>query len=112
VAGSGRPLNTLLTTDVYRTGAYPLNARPLGFGRNSQLGPNTYSIDLRLMKTIPIWENRARLQFGVESFNLANHTNSVTLSEFYATPSAKLTSYKGLIESGTPRQIQFFIDKL
>jgi len=109
VAGSGRPLNTLLTTDASRTGAYPLNARPAGFGRNSVLGPNTYSVDLRLMKTIPIWENRARLQFGVESFNLANHVNPVILSEFYASPSGKLSTYKGIIESGTPRQLQFFM---
>ena len=109
VAGSGRPLNTLLTTDVYRTGAYPITARPLGFARNSQLGPATYSIDVRLMKTIPFNENRARLQFGVESFNLANHPNPVMLSEFYATPSGKLSNYKGMIESGTPRQIQFFM---
>ena len=73
------------------------------------LGPTTYSADVRLMKTIPFNENRARLQFGVESFNLANHSNPVMLSEFYATPSAKLGSYKTLIESGTPRQIQFFM---
>lgn len=109
VAGSGRPLNTLLTTDVYRTGAYPISARPLGFARNSQLGPATYSIDVRLMKTIPFHENRARLQFGVESFNLANHSNPVMLSEFYSTPSNRLGSYKKMIESGTPRQIQFFM---
>ncbi len=109
VAGSGRPLNTLLTTDVYRTGAYPITARPLGFARNSMLGPNTYSVDVRLMKTIPFNENRSRLQFGVESFNLVNHSNPVMLSEFYAAPSAKLGSYKTLIESGTPRQIQFFM---
>ena len=109
VAGSGRPLNTLVTTDLYRTGAYPITARPPGFGRNSMLGPATYSVDVRLMKTIPFKDNRARLQFGVESFNLANHTNAVMLSEFYATPSAKLGSYKSIIESGTPRQLQFFM---
>ncbi len=103
VAGSGRPLNTLLTTDILRTGAYPITARPAGFGRNSVLGPNTYSIDVRLMKTIPIHENRARLQFGIESFNLANHVNPVILSEYYT------STYKGLVESGTPRQLQFFM---
>ena len=57
----------------------------------------------------PFHENRARLQFGVESFNLANHSNPVMLSEFYSTPSSRLGSYKKMIESGTPRQIQFFM---
>jgi hypothetical protein len=38
-AGSGRPLNSLDTTDSFRAGAYPLSARPLGLGRNPFLAP-------------------------------------------------------------------------
>src|SRR5262249_489506 len=41
VYGSGRPLNTLLTTDPARTGAYPISARPDGVARNSHLMPAT-----------------------------------------------------------------------
>jgi hypothetical protein len=37
--GSGRPLNPLATTDAYRTGAYPISARPAGLARNSFLTP-------------------------------------------------------------------------
>ncbi len=102
--GSGRPLNALLATDPARTGAYPLVARPAGMGRNPSLGPKTASLDLRLMKTIPMLEERAVLQFGVESFNLTNHTNAERLSPYYGLP-----SYGGILESLPGRQVQFMI---
>lgn len=102
--GSGRPLNALLTTDPLRTGAYPLTARAPGVMRNPNFGPRTASLDLRLMKTIPFWEERAVLQFGVESFNLTNHTNAERIS-----PYAGLPSYRGILESLPGRQIQFLV---
>lgn len=102
--GSGRPVNALLTTDPMRTGAYPIVARPTGMGRNPALGPMTSSLDLRVMKTIPMMDERAVLQFGVESFNLTNHTNAERLSPFYGLP-----SYRGILESLPARQVQFMI---
>jgi hypothetical protein len=98
--GSGRPLNTLLTTDVYRTGAYPISARPLGMPRNSQFMPRTVSVDLRLMKTIPILHERAKVQFGAEGFNLMNHTNRLRVSPFYT------NTFGALVEAQNPRQVQ------
>lgn len=109
VAGSGRPVNTLLTYDPSATGAYPLAARPAGTMRNSGLGPASVSLDARLMKTIPFHDNRMRLQFGAESFNLLNHANALRLSEAYASPAGRLSSWGSLIESGPPRQIQLFM---
>ncbi|MCX6611878.1 MAG: hypothetical protein NTW74_13620, partial [Acidobacteria bacterium] len=101
--GSRRPLNPLLTTDVFRTGAFPISARPVGVARNSQWIPSTASFDLRVMKTIPMLNERARLQFGVEAFNLLNHTNRLRVSPY-------LTSTFGtLIEAQNPRQIQLMI---
>ena len=44
-AGSGRPLNALLRTDAYRTGAYPLSARPPGVQRNSFRSFGTAALD-------------------------------------------------------------------
>lgn len=98
--GSGRPLNPLLTTDTYRTGAYPISARPIGFGRNSFWTPGTVSVDLRVMKTILINNERARVQFGGEVFNLLNHTNRLRVSPFYT------NSFGALIEAQNPRRIQ------
>jgi TonB dependent receptor. len=99
--GSGRPLNALATTDLYRTGAYPISARPPGIARNSFLSPGTVNVDLRIMKTFPFHENRSRLQVGLEAFNLANHTNPIRVSPYY--------SYRGIVETLNARQLQFMI---
>jgi len=98
--GSGRPLNTLLTTDAYRTGAYPISARPPGFLRNVAWMPRTVSLDVRVMKTIKVKHERALVQFGVEAFNVLNHTNRLRVSPYYT------TSFGGLIEAQNPRQVQ------
>ena len=98
--GSGRPLNTLLTTDAFRTGAYPISARPLGFPRNAAWMPRTVSLDARVMKTIKVKHERALLQFGVEAFNLLNHTNRLRVSPYYT------ATFGGLIEAQNPRQVQ------
>lgn len=100
-AGSGRPLNALETTDVFRTGAYPITARPPGFARNSFRSPSTLSLDLRVMKTVDIWEHRAKLQFGAESFNLTNHANVLRVSPYFVT-----STYGGVVEALPGRQVQ------
>jgi hypothetical protein len=56
------------------------------------------------MKTIPMREERAVLQFGIESFNLTNHTNVERLSPYYGMP-----SYRGILESLPGRQFQFLV---
>jgi hypothetical protein len=102
-AGSGRPVNTLETTDVLRTGAYPISARPAGFARNTRTSPATISLDLRVMKTIRFQHDRSRLQFGVESFNLLNHTNVLRVDPYY-TP-----SFGRPIEINSARQVQLMM---
>ena len=101
--GSGRPLTPLLTSDVFRTGAYPISARPEGFGRDIVFSPRTVCFDMRLMKTIQMQKGRERLQFGVEGFNILNHTNRLRVSPYY-TP-----SFMGLVEPQNPRQVQLMI---
>ncbi len=100
---SGRPINGLLTTDVYRTGAYPINARPVGTGRNAFFGPGTASVDIRLMKTFMTHHERAKLQFGIEVYNLLNRAN-VVISSPYLTD-----SFKGPVESSNRRQFQTLV---
>ena len=106
--GSGRPLNALETTDVYRTGAYPLTARPFGLPRNPFFMPGTTSLDARLMYTIPIHDRRAVFQFGSESFNILNHTNPLRVSPYFAAGGVRLGSYGREVETLNARQIQFF----
>jgi hypothetical protein len=99
--GSARPLNIL--TPEGGNGAYPLSARPAGVARNTAEFPGEASFDLRLMKTIAYRENRSRLQFGAESFNLLNHTNYLRASAFQG------PRFGGLVEASNPRQIQLFM---
>jgi hypothetical protein len=48
-------------------------------GRNTVRGPKLYNVDFTLMKTTPLWGERANLEFRTEFFNLLNNT-------FFATP--------------------------
>jgi hypothetical protein len=109
VAGSGRPINFLLTTDAGRTGTYPISARPAGVGRNPFFMRGPVQLDARLMKTVYLMERRAKVQFGAESFNLLNRTNPATVSEYGMAGSARLASYGRLAESLPARQVQFFM---
>ncbi len=109
VLGSGRPINALYSTDSARTGAFPIAARPSGVSRNPHLGQATIQFDARLMKTIRYREGRCWLQFGAEAFNLLNHTNPVTYSEYSASPAGPLSSYARMSESAAARQVQLFI---
>ena len=107
--GSGRPINALLTSDVFRTGAYPISARPPEMPRNSFLSPSTTSLDLRVMKTFHVMRDRAILQFGIESFNLTNHSNTERVSQFYVASNSRLRTYGQTLESLPARQIQFLM---
>lgn len=107
-AGSGRPINALLTTDAYRTGAYPLSARPAGVSRNSFRSPANLNLDVRLMKTFHV-KDRALLQFGIEGFNLTNHANIERVSPYYSNAAGRLASFGQPLESLPARQLQFLV---
>ena len=109
-AGSGRPINTLLTSDIRRTGAYPISARPPGMPRNAFMTRSTVSLDLRVMKTFRLMNDRAFLQFGIESFNLSNRANTERVSQYFATPAgSRLSNYALTLESLPARQVQFLV---
>jgi hypothetical protein len=107
--GSGRPINALETTDIFRTGAFPISARPFGLARNPFFSPSATSLDLRTMKTFPFKHDRAYVQVGVEVFNLTNHSNPLRVSQYYAAGGIRLPSYGQAVETLNARQIQFLI---
>ncbi len=53
--------------------------RPLGVGRNTGVGPDYYSVDLRLNRQFPFGEGRS-LELIAEAFNLFNRTNFRTVN--------------------------------
>lgn len=107
--GSGRPLPALETSDVFRTGAFPLSARANGLGRNPFFTPANASLDARIFKEMHWEEKHIRLQMGVEGYNLTNRSNPVRLLTFYAAQGQKLNNYREVIEFSPARQIQLFM---
>ena len=101
-AGSPRPVNALATTDLYRTGAYPISARPDGLGRNPFYQRGLLNIDLRATKGFEWWKDHGIFLFGVGVYNLTNHTNAILVSPYYG-----LDTYRGIIETANARQVQF-----
>ena len=101
-AGSPRPINALSTTDLYRTGAYPLTARPAGFDRNPFYERGVFSVDLRVTKGFVWWKDHGIFLFGIGFYNLTNHTNALRVSPYVGLP-----TYRGLIETLNARQAQF-----
>jgi hypothetical protein len=107
--GAGRPLNALATSDVSRTGAFPISSRPDRLPRNPFRTPATATLDLRLMKGFWLRERRAILQAGVEAFNLLNHTNPLIVSPYYASGGRRLPSYGGIVEALDARRVQLLV---
>jgi len=101
-AGSPRPINALAATDLYRTGAYPITARPGELGRNPFYERGVFDVDLRVTKGFEWWKDHGIFLFGIGFYNLTNHTNALRVSPYYG-----LATYRGLIETLNARQAQF-----
>jgi len=79
-------------------------APPGTFGnasRNNIIGPGINKFDFSLVKIFSFAEQK-QLQFRTEVFNLANHTNYLTVGNVIDTP-----SFGQLTSSADPREIQF-----
>ncbi|HEX6804508.1 MAG TPA: TonB-dependent receptor [Terriglobales bacterium] len=72
-AGSGRPVNAEVIGDANRDGNYG-NDRIPGARRNSFVGPNYTTTDLRISRRL-FSRNGVKLDFTAESFNLLNRLN-------------------------------------
>jgi hypothetical protein len=74
----GHPFNLLAGTDVNGDRHYT-NDRPIGAGRNTGLGPDYFSFDMRLSRTFPLHE-KVNLQLLAEAFNITNRTNYASVN--------------------------------
>jgi hypothetical protein len=103
-AGSGRPINATMAGDPNGDGNI-YNDRLPGYGRNAFIGPDYFSTDMRVTRSVRCSE-RVVLNFIAESFNLFNRTNSrVDISDdgFYNAAGqfvAYSTSVKGTLYPG------------
>jgi hypothetical protein len=71
---------------MYRTGAYPISPKPLGFVRNPYLiDRGIVSVDLRVSKGFVLPNDRGLLSVGISGYNLTNHTNPLRVALTTAT---------------------------
>jgi hypothetical protein len=68
---SGHPYNILANGSGDR---HSTNDRPLGYGRNSGIGPDFFTFDMRLSRSLKLGE-KVNLMLAAEAFNLFNRTN-------------------------------------
>jgi hypothetical protein len=71
--GSGRPVSATVTCDANQDDNTN-NDRLPGVSRDSLVGPDYATVDLRLTRRIQIGD-RVKLEFTAESFNLLNRDN-------------------------------------
>lgn len=75
---SGHPFNLLAGGEVNGNN-HTTNERPIGAGRDTGLGPDYISVDMRLS-----WQHKLRekvaLLLTAEGFNIANHTNFASVN--------------------------------
>jgi hypothetical protein len=119
---SGHPFNLLSGADV-NGDRHSTNDRPIGAGRNTGVGPDYITLDLRVTKAFRLGE-RAQLQFLAEGFNVANRANFASVNNVVG-PTCPECSVLGrtFVQNGlnnvgpsqglgftsafTPRQLQF-----
>ncbi|MGH9569845.1 MAG: TonB-dependent receptor domain-containing protein, partial [Candidatus Angelobacter sp.] len=75
---SGHPFTLLAGADV-NGDRHSTNDRPIGAARNTGLGPDFMSFDMRITRRVKI-NDRSDLQFIAEGFNLFNRTNFASVN--------------------------------
>ena len=99
---SGLPFNLLAGGEVNGNN-HTTNERPIGAPRDSGLGPNYFSFDMRLSWKHKLGE-RAYIILTAEGFNIANRTNFASVNNevgpFFGLPSNSACPTNGLCPSG------------
>src|SRR5713101_2484026 len=73
------------------------------------LPPCQVQFDLRVLKFFKIGEH-GKLDFVAESFNVLNHTNVVSLNQFYGPERSPLSVFATPNKASIARQLRFSID--
>jgi hypothetical protein len=105
----GRPVNPLTGLDSTRSGAFPLCARPLGFGRNSLNGVLLMNADFRVLKYFPVGKS-ARLDPVTEAFNPFNRANVIRINPVFGVGAVPQPGFLQPLAGAGARQIQFSLD--
>jgi hypothetical protein len=107
---SGHPFNLLAGADV-NGDRHSTNDRPIGAARNTGLGPNFQSFDMRLTRRIKVTE-RSELQLMAEGFNIFNRTNFASVNNevgpnFGLLPGFTTFNVKGTAAAGPSSPLGF-----
>lgn len=78
-ANSARPFNLLAGTDL-NGDRHSDTDRPPSAGRNTGIGPNFWTFDMRLGKKIPLGKESRNVEFMAEAFNLFNRLNFASIN--------------------------------
>jgi hypothetical protein len=100
---SGHPVNPLTGVDTFQTHAYPLSARPFGYGRNSLRTPLLANMDFRLLKFIPFGKT-SKLDIVAEAFNMFNRANVAQIDPVFGPYFGRPITGEGA------RRLQFSLD--
>ena len=107
---SGRPENPLIGVDSNFSLAFPLSARPAGYGRDSLRTPALANVDFRVLKYFPFaFSKTAHLDLVAEAFNLLNHPNVTRLNPIFGIGPAPQPGFLQPLAAGA-RQVQFSLD--
>ena len=108
---SGRPVNPLTGVDTFGTLAWPLSARPAGFGRDSLRSPWLANIDFRFLKYFPLaFSKTAHLDLVAEAFNLMNRANVAEVNPVFGTGAVPQPFFLQPLLGAGARKIQFSLD--
>jgi hypothetical protein len=89
-ANSARPFSLLAGTDL-NGDRHNTTDRPVGAGRNTGIGPNFCSVDLRVARRFRLGLEQRNLELSFEAFNLFNRLNYATVNNTVG-PDFKSTS--------------------
>jgi hypothetical protein len=101
---SAPPFN--VQTGADRNGDTNVNDRPAGVARNTGVGFDTATLDLRLSRSLAI-VGRHRLELSVDVFNVLNRTNFLTPNNIFGTGVAPLPAFGRPTQAADPRELQF-----
>jgi len=100
---SALPFNVQTGTD--RNGDTNPNDRPPGVGRNTGRAFDSYALDLRLSRTIPVGE-RLRLETMADIINVLNHRNNMLPNNIFGPGTTPRPGFGAPTAVGDPREVQ------